>query len=63
MTSQCTNGTENPYLKLRFFNNMEEKYRALKTDVSKSVAEKEMLKEKIHGNIKVIYIIDAFINI
>ncbi|KAM0737185.1 hypothetical protein ACS0PU_000278 [Formica fusca] len=50
MTSQYTNETGNPCLKLRFLNNTMRKYRASKTDVSKSFAEKEIVNEKIHGN-------------
>ncbi|KAL6420381.1 hypothetical protein ACFW04_014821 [Cataglyphis niger] len=50
MTSQYANETENPCLKLRFFNNAMRKYRASKTDVSKSFAEKEIVNEKVDGN-------------
>lgn len=51
MTSQYANETENPCLKLRFFNNTMRKYRASKTDVSKSFVEKEIVNEKVDGNV------------
>jgi len=61
MTSQYINETGSPYLKFRFFNNSnntEKKHRPSKTDISKTVAEKEIIKEKMHGNIynKVVHI-------
>lgn len=45
------NETGNPCLKLRFFNNMERKCQASKTDINKSFAKKEIVKEKMHGNV------------
>lgn len=60
MTSQCISETENPCVKLRFFNNIERKCRASKTDISKSFAKKELVNEKMHGNVLKSYIKDAF---